>query len=156
MARKQITIDKPQLILGEGQDEENFFTALLKHMEIDNIQAMQYGGKHQLTQGLATITQSPNFYQVTSFGITRDADYMDASDEVVIQAAFDSICTALSRVSLGTPSKLMEKTILDGKPDTTIFILPDCNQKGMLENLYLQSLAGISEIECIVVVDFML
>lgn len=35
---KRVTIEKPKLILGEGADEVAFFSALLKHLQINDVQ----------------------------------------------------------------------------------------------------------------------
>ncbi len=39
---KNITINKPKLLIGEGNEEKLFFSALLKHLNIDNIQIISY------------------------------------------------------------------------------------------------------------------
>ncbi len=45
MRNQPQTISQPKLLLGEGKDEVLFFSALLKHLQIKDIQVVQYGGK---------------------------------------------------------------------------------------------------------------
>ncbi len=45
---KTKTIDKPKIIVGEGIDEVNFFTALVDHLNLDDLQVEHCGGKDGL------------------------------------------------------------------------------------------------------------
>jgi hypothetical protein len=38
-------LSKPKLLIGEGKEEVDFFTAFLNHLNISNVQVEQYGGK---------------------------------------------------------------------------------------------------------------
>ena len=87
---------KPKLLIGEGREEELFFTAFLAHLNISDVQVEQYGGKQALPKYLRTLPRRPGYLQIVSLGITRDADNS-------AQSAFQSICTSLSNASLPLP-----------------------------------------------------
>ncbi|MFN8494753.1 MAG: DUF3226 domain-containing protein [Caldilineaceae bacterium] len=70
-------ITKPKLLLGEGNDEVEFFNALLAHLQLEDVQVVDYLGKHNVFVELATVLKLPGFSQLESIGITRDADYFD-------------------------------------------------------------------------------
>jgi hypothetical protein len=159
-AQRPQAIIKPKLLLGEGKDEVAFFQALLANLKIESIQVMEYRGKHGILSGLATIVKLPGFHTVQSIGITRDADHFANLANHLIpanhsvgeaQAAFDSVCSALRNadVNLPVPSAPLLKATAADKPAVSVFILPDCLQPGMLEDLCLQSLAGKPDITCI-------
>ena len=153
-------IIKPKLLLGEGSDEVEFFNALLAYLKIEDVQVIDYLGKHSVFVELATVLKLPGFSQLQSIGITRDADYFDNVADWLVpenrgigeaKAAFDSICNVLKKANpaLPLPDAPMHKAQATGMPAVSIFILPDCVQPGMLEDLCLQTLVGSPEISCI-------
>ena len=158
---KRLTeITKPKLLLGEGTDEVALFNALLAYLKIDDIQVIDYKGKHNIDVELATVVKLPGFTRLASIGITRDADYFPNMADWLVpenrgigeaKAAFDSICSALRKTNLELPipDAPMHKVSAVGKPAVSIFILPDCVQTGMLEDLCLQTLADTPEIKCV-------
>jgi hypothetical protein len=62
-------------VLGEGKDEVSFLNALLAHRNILDVQVLEYGGKNRLLTGIRSIVSLPGFEQVSSIGLTRDADH---------------------------------------------------------------------------------
>jgi len=105
-------IIKPKLLLGEGSDEVEFFNALLAHLKIEDVQVIDYLGKHNVFVELATVLKLPGFNQLQSIGITRDADYFDNVADWLVpenrgigeaKAAFDSICNALRKANPALP-----------------------------------------------------
>src|SRR5262249_6952778 len=70
----QREIARSKLLLGEGREEELFFEALLKFMNVPDVQIESYGGKDKLPAYLATLSTRPGFAGLTSIAITRDAD----------------------------------------------------------------------------------
>jgi len=151
MVHRREEITKPKLLLGEGKDELEFFEALLRHLKIDDVQPMKYEGKSRLRPVLETIMQMPDFHTVTSIGITRDADFPKSSADHAVNSAFKSICGTLRHAHIGlpVPTRPMEKATRPGKPDVTIFIMPDCENDGMLEDLCLESLIDKIEMGCV-------
>src|SRR5258708_735205 len=67
-------IEKRKLLAGEGRDETEFFDALLKHLEVTDVQVVDYGGKRKMKDFLAALPRIPGFAELQSLGITRDAD----------------------------------------------------------------------------------
>src|SRR5438067_7791714 len=87
---------RPKLLLGEGEDEKRFFTALAEHLSLADVQVEQYGGKLRLRAFLRTLPARPGYADLVSIGITRDAD--ESADD-----AFRSVCRALRDVPLPEP-----------------------------------------------------
>ncbi|GEM_PF-1861259 len=52
-------IDTEKLLLVEGRDEVNFFTAFLKHTGIEDIQIIPVGGKDKFKVELPTLLNAP-------------------------------------------------------------------------------------------------
>ncbi len=155
-----ISITKSKLLLGEGKDEVAFFEGLLKFLGIEDVQVMEYGGKYRIVSGLSAIVKLSGFDSLQALGITRDADYFGNLGDMLVpkdrsigeaQAAFDSVCSAL-RVSashLPLPARLMQKAGAASKPTVSIYVLPDCSQPGMLEDLCLRSVQETPVNQCV-------
>ncbi len=133
-------LSKPKLLIGEGKEEELFFTAFLTHLNISDVQVEQYGGKQALPSYLKTLPLRPGYLQIVSLGITRDADNF-------AQSAFQSICTSLSRASL--PVSREPGEIAGSSPQVSILILPDNQNSGMLEDLCLAAIETDPVLQCV-------
>lgn len=144
----QTAITKPKLLLGEGKHEVSFFNKLLEHLGIDYVQVDEYGGKYKIGPGIKALTKRSGFNDVVSLAITRDADYADdvADNAQVSHRAFNRVCTALRLANLPVPNAPMVKT--PGPPEVSIFILPDNQGTGMLEDVCIASMSNL-DIECI-------
>lgn len=127
----QITAKK--LLLVEGKDEINFFSALFKEVDIDDVQVFESKGKDKFDGELELILNDPNFEHVISIGVVRDADLNHDS-------AFKSVCSSLKKFNLPTPKGhlLFAK---NERIQTGVFIAPGFTSNGMLESLILESLA---------------
>lgn len=126
-------ITKNKLLLVEGLDEINFFSAFLSHSEIADIQILESKGKDQFRAELDIIMNEPEFENVISLGIIRDADESQ-------QAAIDSINYHLGKVGLPIPAghcQFKNNNIIK----VGVFIAPGFTDKGMLESLILESLS---------------
>ncbi|HDT1628235.1 TPA: hypothetical protein QHT03_002586, partial [Klebsiella pneumoniae subsp. ozaenae] len=86
-------IERQKLLLVEGRDEINFFSAFLNAEKIDDIQIIESKGKDQFPTELELILNDPEFQKVISMGIVRDADESQ-------QAAVESISYYLRKNSL--------------------------------------------------------
>lgn len=133
-------ITQTKLLLGEGMEEVFFFNALLKHLGIGNVQVEQAGSKDNFRNFIATLPVRPGFLNLEAIAITRDAD-----DNAT--GAFESVCTALEQANLPKPAHVATYTA--GNPRVGVFILPNCNDVGMLEDLCLASVASDIAIPCI-------
>jgi len=137
---KTIQIEKPNLLVVEGQEEYCFFEALVRRIGLQNIQIMPIGGKNKLRKNLKALISAPKFYEVSSLGIVRDAD---ANPE----AAFQSVCDALRFVNLPVPER--PSNPVGNQPRVAVLILPSFNSPGMLEDLCLQALAQDPAMSCV-------
>lgn len=134
-------ITKHKLLIVEGTDEQNFFMAFLRHLAFDDIQVMNMRGKSKIRAKLRALTLAPNFSDVTSLGIIRDADD-DPS------GAFQSVCDALRGAGLVAPTRQLSFT--RSNPKTGIMVLPQPGRKGMLEDVCLNSINDTKEMDCII------
>ena len=57
------------------------------------------------------------------------------------------MCSILQNFGLAVPQQLM--TIEAGIPSVSVYILPDCNRPGMLEDLCLDAVAGDLALPCV-------
>jgi hypothetical protein len=133
-------LSKPKLLIGEGKEEVDFFTAFLSHLNISNIQVEQYGGKQGLSRYLKTLVVRPGYPDIVSLGITRDADNS-------AQSAFQSVCSSLNSASLSIPSKPGE--IAGDNPQVSVLILPDGQKNGMLEDLRIDAVTTDPVLQCV-------
>lgn len=134
-----VKISKPRLLLVEGKDEVNFFTAFMEYMELQDIQIINVEGTPQFKPKLKALSFSPLFSKVTSIGVVRDADTNSNS-------AFQSVCNALESAELPVPEHPLVPT--GNNPQVTVMILPGEDERGMLEDLCLKSVGSDPAIPC--------
>ena len=128
-------------LLVAGRDQWNFFQALIRHMNIGDIQIQNFGGVNDLTGFVMNLVEMGEFSDsVESIGIVRDA-------EVSATSAFQSVQSSLDRAGLPVPDHPMEPT--DSLPSINVMILPDDHSPGMLETLLCRSFAGSGLDNCI-------
>ena len=137
----QVTpLSKPKLLIGEGQDEVNFFDAFVKHLGLADVQIEHYGGKGNLGRFLAEFRVRSGNHSVVSLGITRDAD-------ANVAAVFQSVTGLLQANGLMVPAALGQ--FHPGPPRVGIFIMPDNQRPGMLEDLCLAAVQGDGALTCV-------
>jgi hypothetical protein len=116
-----IPITLPKLLLVEGSTPMHFFEALLQHLGLEKrVEIRSFGGVRDLKAVLPALLITPGFGQVTSLSVVRDAE-----DDAV--AARQSVATALAGAALAPRIR------------TSIFILPDDSNPGMIETLCMQA-----------------
>jgi hypothetical protein len=144
-----IAIKQPKLLLVEGKDEVNFFTAVLQnHLNLGGVQVLDYGGKTQLSVFLKTLAADPAFSSLTGIGIIRDADLTPAGAKTTAAAAaWDAVRGALTAIGVACPAG--HAVFAAGPPRVGAFIMPDGVSDGMLESLCLRALAGTPELTCV-------
>jgi len=136
-------IEQDSVLAVEGKDEKNFFEALLKNLGISNIQIIDVGGKDKFTSSLSTYLQSEGaLNQIKKIGFVRDAEEREAT------VAFQSICSTLNEYKLPCPSELNKVIEQEGKK-VSIFIMPNNQSCGMLEDLCITSIKETNIFECI-------
>ncbi len=89
-------IDRPHLLLVEGEDERRLFGVLLGKLGRDDVQVESYGGRDRAPKVLEYISRRTGFEKTEAIGVLRDAEE-DAA------AAFQSVRDALKRGSLRAP-----------------------------------------------------
>ena len=137
----QVKIELPKMLLVEGESELRFIAALLGCLDLsDEIQILNYGGKPKLRPFLFTLSRVPGYPDLESLGITRDADKSFAS-------TFESIRNALVHAGLDAPDQPRMLTL--GKPSVSVFVLPDCSSRGMLETLCLSAVKHDPATPCV-------
>lgn len=127
-------------LLVEGNDQRNFFEALVAHLSLEKIQIRNFGGVNDLGRFLLAFVNMPNFQAVQSMGIVRDA-------EESARRAFQSVQTSLKKANLPMPKNIEVRT--DTNPAVTALVLPGNNRPGMLETLLCESFTGTSVDHCI-------
>ena len=139
----KLEIKSDRLLLVEGKDEVNLFTALIKHCfsnEID-IQVIDAGGIYNILRNLKAIREIvrtlPNFQ---SIGVVRDAD--DNSEN-----AFISICNNLEKAEYHPPQS--HGTFSNNSPSVGVFIMPNGTSKGSIETLCWQSVKDLPAAKCV-------
>jgi len=138
---EKFRIEKQKLLIVEGRDEEEFFTALLRQLGITDIQVAGIGGKYKLRVNLKTLkTTEPLFAGVNSLGIIRDAD----DDH---QSAFVAVQDALNAAGLPCPRRPL--TPVGASPKVTIMILPPSTSRGALEDVCLELVRDDPAMSCV-------
>lgn len=133
-------IKKQKLLLVEGKDEVNFFEALLKKLQRDEIQVYDCGGNIKFKTEFPLLTKLDGFSNLTSYAIVQDGD----QDAV---AALQRVQYVLKEYNQPTPNTAEEfsKTI----PSVGIFIMPGDGESGMLEDLCLKSIQDTALLGCV-------
>lgn len=137
-------IETPAQLLVEGRTPEIFFREMVEYLGLkDRIQVRDFGSIGDLTDYLKDFTQLADFIEnVTSLGIIRDAEDNPARD------GFTSVCASLRTVGIEPPDNIgevVQKTIKVG-----VFILPDCQNRGMLETVCLEAVANeVDVLQCV-------
>lgn len=125
-------IEKAKILFVEGKDEENFFKALGIAADI---QIIDVGGKDSFkTKFSLFYNNSDGLSTVTHLGFVRDAEQNPAC------FAFNEICNVLNAKGLPFPQSLTNNINKSNNPNVGIFIMPDNNKTGMLEDLCLASI----------------
>lgn len=133
-------ITQPKLLLGEGKEEVQFCEALCRFLGITDIQIEQYGGTGGLRPYLRLIPARPGFAALAALAVLRDADN-DAA------AAFQSVCGGLQ--AAGLTARPAHGQFAGAAPRVGVFILPDGQRPGMLEDLCLDSVQSHAAIPCV-------
>lgn len=138
-------IKSKKLLVVEGQDEGNFFDALLQDTKITGVDIRYVGGKDQFKNKLPALRKASGFFNadgssfVTHLAIIRDRNSDDA---------FKSIVGILKKEEFTYPKKHGQFSI--GNPRVGIFIMPGNKIKGtMLEDLCLKTVETHPAMKCV-------
>lgn len=136
-----IKIQQEKILLVEGKDEVAVFEELLGVIGRQDIQIIPSGGKIQFKSLFPSIVKSPGFGDVSSYAVIHDSD----SDPA---AALQRIQSVLDRCQQPVPTRVNEFVERHGTR-VGVYLLPGDGAPGMLEDLYLATLAGQSVLGCI-------
>ena len=137
----QIEIRHGAQLLVEGNDQRNFFNAMLRHMNLGGVEIQNFGGVNELRPFLRNLANLDEFDQIVkSVGIVRDA-------EISAESAFRSVQGALRNANMDVPDAPGIKT--SGAPSFSAFILPDNRSDGMLETLLCRTFADTPLEDCV-------
>ena len=136
-----MTIDKPKQVIVEGSDEVRLFGALLRHLDIEDVQIQQLRGYNNIRRVLVAFVDIENFATVRSLAIVADANSNSAS-------RIQSIRDALLNVDL--PSPLAPRQIeTRGRLSVSYLVVPHGEARGMMEDVCLASVRTDPAMECI-------
>lgn len=133
-------LTKSKLLLVEGKDEQNLFTALVSHLSLADFQIIAAGGYTQFQSRLKAVMITPGWENVQTLAIIRDADN-DAA------AAFQSIRSVLQRCGLPSPQR--PEALLSDTPSVSVLIVPPHAATGMLEDVCLESVQDDPAMPCV-------
>lgn len=133
-------IKEPKVLVVEGKDDENFFSALNRHLGIEDIQIVNCGGKTGIPPTIQAITKCSNFYKIEYIVVARDADDYP-------NRAFQSVFGSLEDADLAVPEKPFE--IVGEKPKVAVMILPNGKDSGELEDLCIKAVKDDPAMVCV-------
>jgi len=137
---EKFKIRQPKILLVEGIDDVKFFNSFLKHLGIENFQIIDVEGKSNFKNILKLISQELNSDIAYVIACIRDADSN-------FDGAFTSIKNSLKEAGFCVP-KVANTFNFDEKIKTGIYILPEMNEIGMIEDLCIQTIEN-KDLECI-------
>ncbi len=134
------SIDCSSVLAVEGNDEVIFFTEYLKYLDINNVEIIDVGGVNQFKTKIPALINRRDFSKVEKIAIIRDSDE-DA------ESAFKSIKNIIKSNNLIPPENI--KSFSTGTPKVGIYIMPDNENKGMLEDLCLKTIKEDTAFTCL-------
>jgi hypothetical protein len=136
-------IEKENVLVAEGKDEKDFFAALLGAMDISNIQIIDVGGIYGFRTNFPLYIQADGaLAMIKNIGFVRDAEQHEA------RPAFDSIRSVLRKYDLPCPTE-PRKLVNDNNKKVNIFIMPNNNDCGMLEDLCIAAVKDTDVFTCV-------
>jgi hypothetical protein len=136
-------IENENVLVVEGKDEHGFFSALLRVMNIPNIQIIEVGGKDNFGNVFSTYMQTEGaLAKIKNIGFVRDAEQLEA------RSAFDSIRSVLRNYDLPYPTEPRKLVNNNGKK-VNIFIMPNNGDCGMLEDLCIAAVEDTDVFTCV-------
>jgi hypothetical protein len=125
----------------EGKDDRRFLEALLRILEIIDVQILEFEGKSNFRTQILALKNTPGFSTISICAFIRDAD------ENPPEAAFRSITDALLNAGLTPPD--LDQTFTAGNPRVGIFIMPGNGASGAIEDLCLESIKDEDAFDCV-------
>ena len=136
-----MTIGRPKQVIVEGSDEVRLLGALLRHLDIDDVQLQQLRGYDNIRRFLATFKDIENFATVRSLAVVADANGNGAG-------RIESIRNALARAGLPSPPAPLQKAS-EGHLSVSYLVVPHERDHGMIEDVCLESVRSDPAMDCI-------
>lgn len=145
---RRCEFEKPKIVVSEGLEEEVFFPRLLSVCNestlSEGIQFVSCGGKANLNNFLKGASSWTGFNQVKSIGIILDAD----SQPEGVRSTFEKAQNALRSIHFPAPTQMAKPEVRNGKR-AIIWVMPNNQDDGELEDLCLVALANHALIPCV-------
>lgn len=149
-----LVIDKDKLILVEGKDDRAAIYKIVRSLGLDNIQVAYMEGKDNADKFIDTLSAALKTPQSKNISIKAFAIVLDADDEDA-KSSFQKVCSFLKEIqkrdiknlNFEIPKKCAEFTT--GSTKVGVFIMPNCENPGMLETLCLESVSNEPFFECV-------
>lgn len=134
-----------KIIAVEGPDDDNFFDALLRRMNIKDYDIRFVGGKDEFKNKLPALKNVSGFFNANgSPFVTHLAIIRDGNDD----NAFESVTNIIKKEGFTPPKK--HALFSNSNPKIGIFIMPGTTVKGtMLEDLCLKTVEKNPEMKCV-------
>ena len=134
-------VEKGRLILVEGDDEVNLFEMMITRWSISGLQVLPVGGKYGFKSGLevALASARDGNIQLSAIGCVRDAD--DDPDRALqsLSGTLRTLCLPVP----GSPGQFSK-----GSPSVGVFIFPDGQSPGAVEELCWRSVSDTAAGQC--------
>ncbi len=158
-----VEIRRKNLLLVEGRDEVFFFGALLRHLERDDVQVLEYKGKGNLRSTLKALRNQGGWRALLSIVVVRDADYAkEGARETAAQSVWKSVTGTLVQCGVRAPAEhgRLSASELEhsgvpvspapaGPSRAAVFVAPDGVRDGMLEDLCMLAVAEDAAMPCL-------
>jgi len=142
---KTKAIKAQKILVVEGQDDWCFFKHFLeKKLKIKDVQLIDIGGDGNFLTVLKVLKLSPNFDKVEKIGLIRDTDKDLQKSFKRIKEAIEKGLQYKAPTNMNSWQKDEEHGIKLG-----VFLLPNNEEKGMLETLCMQSVADDAIMPCL-------
>lgn len=132
---KPKNIEKDSVLFVEGSDECNFFDGILKNIGVDNVQCIDVGGIKQFNNKFITYSKASGFCNIAKIAFIRDAEKMEAVN------ALNSIKSTVhrSKIHFSIEEISLSRNIIKNNGVVCgVYIMPDNNSSGMLEDLFIE------------------
>lgn len=152
-----VPADKSRIVVVEGPEDKTFFFSLAEHLGIsDQLYFVVCDGKDNLSASLAKILNGTYFTNVYHIGIICDNDFPDTRNgKPPLDTVRDEIDNANAQVnsilrnSRNLPKPSKPRKVVGTKPKVSVFLLPDDDRDGMLENLVLDAIGEDEITNCV-------
>jgi hypothetical protein len=129
-----------KLVLVEGKDEINFYSAVTAHIGVVDVEIRSFEGVNNLRPTLEAIRGIEGFDRLTALGIVRDAEGNGT-------AALQSVRHALRDMGFAVPDRALERA--GAGPAVVILINPHDQPGGRFEDVCSESVRDTPVMRCV-------